>query len=183
MVVLESNGKWLAVWPGDMLLEQLASKASGKNPTILVGPHHGAPADCRKKPDSARWMNSLLPRRSFISVGTRNSHSHPSPGYIELLAQTGCRVVCSELTRLCDPERALNKRSIFPAAGMLGLRAPRSKLSVACRGPWRVFFKNGGLHPDGYDAEHLLRVAKLRRPQCLRGCGWRPGKSLPTFGP
>lgn len=177
MVVLEKDDRWLSVWPGDLSLNTVAGKCNGRQAWMLMGPHHGGPDGYKRKPESATWVAAISPRRGFISVGTKNSYSHPRPRYVQLLGRSGCHVVCSQLTRACDPERSRATRPVFQGSGALGLRASRS--GVACRGSWRVTFRNGELVPDEFGAEHLQRVAGLRRPLCLKGRGWKKGDPVP----
>lgn len=179
MLVLEHKGRWLAVWPGDLSLRTLARKAAGQNPEILMGPHHGAPMDYKRKPDAADHVAAVSPANAFISVGTRNGYSHPRGRYLLMLGKTRCRVRCSEVTRLCDPESARTGRPVFNGAAMLGLRAPRG--GTACRGAWRVYVQNGQLSSDQFEQSHLERIAQLRRPQCLKAFGWRKGESLDSL--
>lgn len=177
MLILECADEWLSLWPADLILSQVASKVGEAKPWIMVGPHHGCPEDYKKKPESVQCVERIAPRRGFISVGTRNGYSHPRPRYVQLLGKTGCQVVCSEITRWCDPETVKSGQDVFPGSAMLGLRAPPK--GVACRGAWRVLCRNGTLVSDGYDDEHLARIAKLRRPLCLRGRGWKKGDPPP----
>ncbi len=165
MLVLKQQGQWLAIWPGDMPLATLAGKAGGRNPVVMTGPHHGAPEGYKKKPESVQHVKAISPARAFISVGTTNGYSHPRARYLKLLARQSCHVVCSQITRVCDPESTKSKRPVFNGTAMLGLRAPRG--GVACRGSWRVLFQGGALIPDSYDASHREKLKGLRRPQCL----------------
>lgn len=165
LLVLKHQDQWLVIWPGDMPLATLAGKAGGKNPVVMTGPHHGAPEGCKLKVESVAHIRSVSPARAFISVGTRNGYSHPRPRYLQNLARAGCHVVCSQITNRCDPNSVNAARPVFNGTAMLGLRAPR--VGVACRGAWRVFFQNGVLIPDPYDAVHREKIKDLRRPQCL----------------
>lgn len=181
MVVLSYKENVIAVWPGDLSLPQLHSKLNGGKPWVLVGPHHGAPGGYRKKPEAPEFISNISPARAFISVGTTNQHSHPRSRYLLLLAKTGCHVMCSELTRECDPVRSKGLGPLFPGTAMLGLRPPRSAKAVACRGSWRAIWQVDKLVSDGFDTEHLKRVATLRRPRCLQGRGWKKGSPIPGF--
>ena len=178
MVVLENGDRWLGVWPGDLSLNTVAGKCEGRKAWMLMGPHHGGPEGYKRKPESAQWVTAISPTRGFISVGTKNDYSHPRPRYVQLLGRSGCHVVCSQLTRACDPERARSRIPVFQGSGALGLRPSRS--GTACRGAWRVRFQNGELIPDEFGTEHLKRIGTLRRPLCLRGRGWKKGEPLPA---
>ncbi|NRB74952.1 MAG: MBL fold metallo-hydrolase, partial [Verrucomicrobiales bacterium] len=184
LIVLESNGDLLCVWPGDLTCTKVAEKLNGSSPELMIGPHHGAPQDLgRKKKRLIRRdefraaVSAISAERLFISVGTNNQHSHPRPGYLYLSALNGCRVVCSEISNACDREHLKSEHPVFDGSGALGLRACRT--GVPCRGSWRARVIDGELIPDEFSSFHLEEVAGLKRPQCLKGAGWKPGQSLP----
>jgi len=180
LIVLESGDDILCCWPGDLEIRTVHKKLRGFSPFLMAGPHHGGPTDfpscsVRKKAgknapqlrrDVLNAISGLSPERTFISVGTKNSHSHPRPGYIRLLAKEGAHVVCSQLTTCCDRLRIRNKSHVFQGEAALGLRAPRS--GISCRGAIRFYLRNGALVPDEFDDEHRKRIEKLLRPQCLK---------------
>lgn len=176
LIVLEAGGRVQIAWPGDLDIVRVGEKLADTQPWLLHGPHHGAPSDYKHQP-ARNAITGLAPRRAFVSVGTRNTYHHPRPKYVQLLGRTGCQVVCSELTHRCERERIRRGENVFEGAGALGLRPARS--GVTCRGAWRVWLRGGKLVPDQFDALHLERIAKLRRPQCLRGRGWKRGNPLP----
>ena len=165
LVVLEHSGRILAVWPGDLELKKIIGLTSCDNLDILLGPHHGGPSDFKKS--SVDLPASLKPKRAFMSVGTFNLYSHPRPLYVKALGKRGCVVRCSELTVRCDADRVQLREPVFSGAGALGLRA--NCTGVPCRGTFRVYFNNGTLVPDEFEAEHTERIFKLEKPLCLRG--------------
>lgn len=180
LIVLDHEDRRLCAWPGDLPLLTVSDQLREKRPELLHGPHHGGPEDFKtNKAKSRQAVSDLSPLMSFISVGTTNSYSHPKPGYLALLAASGCRVVCSEITNACDRWHYKNSVPVFDGSAALGLRSSRS--GTPCRGAWRVVVKDGELLPDRFTAEHAKRVAKLKRPQCLRGLGWQRGESSPWF--
>lgn len=179
MIVFEHDGKRLFTWPGDLEIRTVAEKHEGSQPWMLFGPHHGGPSDYPTKSvrrragiNSGRLKNEvrvavdkISPERVFISVGSKNQHHHPRPGYIKLLAQHGTRVTCSQLTLCCERKMVRSGAHVFQGSGALGLRACRT--GVSCRGSFRLYFKDGELLPDEFDAAHRAEVEKLLRPQCL----------------
>lgn len=170
ILVIQENDQFLVVWPGDISLPRLTGKLQGKSPHFLMGPHHGAPEGYKCKPDSVHQVKAIAPKRAFISVGSKNSYSHPAPRYLQMLTRMDCHVVCSQLTRNCDPRN--RDRPVFNGTGLLGLPAPRG--GTACRGSWRLYFRGGQLIPDEHDADHLAAVAELRRPHCRYSKGaWK----------
>ncbi len=194
LIVLDSGATRFLAWPGDLEIRKVASKLGERSPQVLVGPHHGGPSDyptkaLRKRQPHEAMVNrrreiqssiaSIKPARAFISVGTKNAYHHPRPGYIQRLAGTGTRVVCSQLTNCCERESVRNGAHVLQGSALLGLRPART--GVSCRGSMRLHLAEGELWMDQYDCEHLERVSRLLRPQCLRGTGWRRGDTLPTF--
>lgn len=153
------------VWAGDAPMEILAAKCAGITPYLLDGPHHGAPED-RDDPQFKTWVQTLQPKRVFISVGTTNRHNHPANKYLKLNAKRGCHLICTQLTKLCDNIHVNQQKPVLPSAALLGLRPAHN--GVPCRGCLRLKVDlNGNITPDNYDAEHLKRVRQLKRPQCL----------------
>lgn len=152
------------VWSGDAPIRKIAEKCCNMEPYLLDGPHHGAPVD-RKEANFQSHLDSISPKRGFISVGTHNRYSHPNPSYLESLARKGCVVQCSQLTRHCDPVSVDRKNPVLQSAALLGLRAPHS--GVSCRGCLRITVENGMIVGDRWDEVHRARIGALRRPLCL----------------
>jgi beta-lactamase superfamily II metal-dependent hydrolase len=176
IICLEVNGKVLVIWPGDSMIGRVAAECGRAKPFVLHGPHHGAPSDFRSR-ESLAAIQELEPMRAFISVGTTNRYSHPRAKYIRRLGRTRCHVVCSQLTSRCDRLTTQRGDHVLQAEALLGLRPPRR--GTSCRGAWRLELHGDTLVPDKWDAEHMSRIARLRRPQCLYGRGWRKGSPLP----
>jgi hypothetical protein len=149
------------VWPGDAPMCVVGQKCTGSHPYLLHGPHHGGPVD-RKKSAFKKHVEKLTPERVFISVGTSNPHSLPSPDYLKLQTSRGCLVACTQLTKLCDNRR---QTPVLQTALLLGLRAPRHGLS--CRGCLRFTMVGDSIVSDAWDSDHLKRIQTLRRPKCL----------------
>lgn len=178
LIVLDHGTKRLCAWPGDLPLLTTANQLRGNRPTLLHGPHHGGPEDFKaKKQKSREAVKELSPEHSFVSVGTTNDYGHPRPGYLGLLAASGCHVVCSQITNACDRWHFKNDVPVFDGSAALGLRAARR--GSPCRGTWRVEVREGKMVPDRFTDEHSRRVAKLQRPQCLKGMGWKKGQPSP----
>jgi competence protein ComEC len=179
VILLSVGERALIVWPGDLEIRNTANILNGVRPDILFGPHHGGPSDYPTKAmrsksllqipsrmaDIREAVTSISPSRSFISVGTRNHHHHPRPGFLKLLANSGTKISCSEITNCCDRKHISESRPVFQGAGALGLRAPRN--GVACRGAMRYYLRDDTLIPDEYEEEHRIRVQNLLRPQCV----------------
>lgn len=149
------------VWSGDAPMQVVGDKCANSLPHLLHGPHHGGPID-RKKSDFKEHAKKLTPEKVFISVGTSNSYNLPSGDYLKLQASRGCRVICTQLTKLCDNRR---QTPVLQTALLLGLRSPRRGLS--CRGCMRLIMIGDSIVCDAWDAEHLNRIQTLRRPKCL----------------
>jgi beta-lactamase superfamily II metal-dependent hydrolase len=164
IIRLRLNGATEVIWAGDTLLRLLAENCSGEEPSVLAGPHHGAPKDTDHI-DATTWIRSVGSKRGFISVGSNNNHSHPKARYLQALRSQGCRVICSQITDRCDPDAAITGRPIIPSHGLLGL-SPQRK-GTACRGAFRLELRNGALVADKWDSEHLRRISSLAHPQCI----------------
>ena len=167
ILALRINGQTQILWPGDSTLARVAGDCAGAKPYVMVGPHHGAP-EGYKKAAAVPAIQTINPSNAFISVATRNKYSHPRPKYLQRLERAGCHVLCSELTGVCDRAAFRNNRPVMVNHLVLGLRPPR-KLGVTCRGIWQLTWDGQKFLSDGFDEEHLSRIEKLRRPQCLRG--------------
>jgi hypothetical protein len=165
---LRINGHTEIIWPGDSSLARVGKECAGTEPTVMVGPHHGAP-DGYKRADAVAHIKAVGPRNAFISVATKNNYSHPRAKYLQRLEREGSRVICSELTSFCDRNSVLNHHPVMSSHLVLGLRPPRLKNAVYCRGPWQITWDGTKFNSDGLNNEHLNRITKLRRPQCLRG--------------
>lgn len=166
VICLLHRGVIKVIWPGDAPMQVVAEKCVGALPGLLHGPHHGGPVD-RKKPSFRSWVEAVIPDHIFVSVGSANRYNLPSQAYLKLQASRGCRVVCSQITRLCDSQRANRNRPVLQTAALLGLRSARS--GVPCRGCFRLILKDGDLLTDPFGQEHLNRIRALRRAQCLSG--------------
>jgi beta-lactamase superfamily II metal-dependent hydrolase len=150
------------VWAGDAPIEVVASECPGENPEYMVGPHHGAPSD-RANPAAAEWLARIGAQTTLISVGSGNRYAHPQPSYIKKSLLCGSRIVCTQLTKLCDTTR---HRDVVKSHARLGL--PQPNTGVACRGPVRIMLLPGGdIVGDELDAEHQTEIQKLERPKCL----------------
>ena len=165
IVAFKIDDEIQVVWPGDNSLKNTAEKTGGGNPFAMVGPHHGGPEDY-KGVAGVDVINRINPRNVFISVGTRNGHSHPHGKYISKLNKLPCLVRCSQLTKLCSNRALARKHHILDTHMLLGLRPPRT--GVACRGCWRLYLREGCLITDGLDEEHQRRIERLQRPRCLK---------------
>jgi hypothetical protein len=161
---LKQKGSVAIIWPGDAPLEVVSDKFNGMTPPMLVGPHHGGPVD-RKKVNFKTWVSNVKPERLFVSVGTKNIHDLPYPGYLKQRAEHGCHVACSQITKHCDNGHVNSGIPVLQTAMLLGLRPPRT--GVPCRGPLRLTVTTDEILPDPYDAIHRSKVEKLRRPKCL----------------
>jgi competence protein ComEC len=168
ILALRFNGRTAILWPGDSSLGRLSDECAGTKPYVMVGPHHGAP-EGYKRSAAVTQIEAVNPSNAYISVATKNKYSHPRPKYIQRLERAGCHVVCSELTGFCDRNSVKNHKPVMSSHLVLGLRPPRFKSAVACRGPWQLTWDGDEFISDGLDEEHLSRVSNLRRPQCLRG--------------
>jgi hypothetical protein len=167
ILTLDLNAETLVVWPGDSLLGRVSGVVKA-SVYLLVGPHHGAPQDGTRVAVRAA-LDALLPTTCFVSVGTGNRYSHPSPKYVTDLAGRDCRVSCTQMTLQCDRERVHKCKHVMNTSGYYGLPAPA--IGVFCGGHVRLTVSHEGLEFDRYRDEHRQRLAedaaKGRRLLCL----------------
>ncbi len=163
IVCLVHKDETKIIWPGDAPMQVVAEKCPRTLPNLLHGPHHGGPIDKKATPFKT-WVEAVLPERLFISVGTKNRYDLPAPKYLRLQASRGCKVLCTEITRLCDNRYVLDNKPVLQTAMLLGLRAARS--GIPCRGCLRLVITDGTVLSDPYDTEHRNRLRSLRRPLC-----------------
>jgi competence protein ComEC len=150
------------IWASDAPIEVVARECAGSNPEYMVGPHHGAPSD-RANAAAAGWVAEISAQTTLISVGSANRYAHPQPSYIRNSLRCGSRIVCTQLTPLCDRS---HRRDVVKSHARLGLPQPNS--GVACRGPVRIMLlSSGDIVGDELDAEHQIEIRKLERPKCL----------------
>ena len=164
ILLLQSVDQIFFVWPGDARISTIHEKLESRSTYLIVGPHHGAPED-RKL--SQFWSNvdAIDQSRSFISVGTHNRYHHPISNYIKRLRDKPCRVVCSQITRMCDRYSVSNNLPVLDGSQLLGLVSSRK--GVPCRGSMRFYWNNGEFIPDDWDNLHLEKVRKLNSAKCV----------------
>ena len=162
ILTLNVHNRARIIWASDAPIEVVAQECSGQQPEYMVGPHHGAPSD-RANALAEQWLAEIGARTTLISVGSKNSHQHPQPSFIRKSLRCSSRIVCTQLTPLCDRTR---RRDVVKSHARLGLIPPNT--GVACRGPVRItLLPSGDIVGDELDAEHQLEIQQLERPKCL----------------
>lgn len=163
------------LWPGDNTVTRADEVKTEHNLWLLHGPHHGAPED-GAKPNRRIFhdpITALAPKRTFISVGSKNKYQHPNLRYLTKLRQLGCKISCSGLTRSCDrryKERPEGKH-VLNGSALLGLRKIANGFS--CRGAMRVLVDHEGFMEDEYAETHREAVKSLSHPFCLPRDQWK----------
>jgi competence protein ComEC len=171
ILTLNVKNRTRIIWAGDASIEVVAQECHGQQPEYMVGPHHGAPSD-RANPLAERWLAEIAAQTTLISVGSNNRYDHPQPSFIRKSLRCGSRIMCTQLTALCDRSR---RRDVVKSHARLGL--PQPNTGVACRGPVRVMLlPSGDIVGDELDAEHQIEIRQLERPKCLL---LAPKKMLP----
>ena len=132
VLTLNVSGKVRVIWTSDAPLEQVAAKCCGRNTEYMVGPHHGAPTD-RRNPGAERWLADIGARTNVIFVGSKNGYDHPQKSCLRKAAAVGTRILCTQLTPLCDKTRSTD---VVKAHARYAL--PQPNTGIACRGPIRV---------------------------------------------
>jgi Predicted hydrolase (metallo-beta-lactamase superfamily) len=157
----------LVIWGGDALLKTICTIYSGRQSTVLMGPHHGAPQD---RPRNSQSFSGLLeeisPQTIFISVGNRNRHRHPARDYVVGATKIGTVVCCSQITEQCLKIGEIYK-PVFQGNGRLGLPAPSG--AIPCRGAMRIRVNAGGVIPDADQEKWTYALTeKVSRPMCRK---------------
>jgi competence protein ComEC len=162
----KKDDKVFIVWGGDALLKTIGSLYKNGMPSILMGPHHGAPQD---KPSTsiefAKKLRLIAPQTLFVSVGSSNRHDHPNRDFIVGASKKGIGVCCSQITKKCLRE-GQKAKPIFQGSGRLGLPAPAG--SVPCRGTMRVFASTSGVMYDRLQGEYSSVLTAVDRALCKR---------------
>jgi beta-lactamase superfamily II metal-dependent hydrolase len=162
IITLTFKDKEMVVWGGDAPFNKIQT-LNNPNPPVLFGPHHGSPID-KKLNSFNNWIKSFAPQQTYVSVGTNNKDSHPSPGYIKALSSTGCYVTCSQMTNHCTRSMVSNNQHLMNTNGYYGLPSPSD--GVFCRGHLRFFIQDDSIIPDRYESLHRNRILKIRRAIC-----------------
>ncbi len=156
------GGQIRIIWASDAPIEIVERVCPNSKPEFMVGPHHGAPSD-RAHQSAEKWLASICARTTVISVGSKNKHAHPQPSYIRNSLKCGSRIMCTQLTPLCDRDR---RTDVVKSHARLGL--PQPNTGIACRGPIRVMLLGSGdIVGDELDGEHRQEIERLQRPKCL----------------
>ena len=161
IITLAINGKTKVIWAGDSQIESVARECGSGEPNYMAGPHHGAPLD-RAKPQAVAWLRSINAETIFLSVGSKNPYKHPQPSYIKKSLAAESRIVCTQLTKLCDKTR---RTDVIKSHARLAL--PQPNTGICCRGPVRLSLRNGFLMGDDLDDQHQEEIRHLQRPRCL----------------
>ena len=163
VLTLNVSGKVRVIWASDAPLEQVAATCCGRNTEYMVGPHHGAPTD-RRHPAAEQWLADVGARTNVISVGSNNGYDHPQKSYLRKVAAVGTRIMCTQLTPLCDKARSTD---VVKAHARYAL--PQPNTGIACHGPIRVMLlPSDEIIGDELDVEHQQAILQLQRPQCIR---------------
>ncbi len=163
ILTLTVQGIVKVLWASDSPIEMVAKHCSGSKPDYMLGPHHGAPSD-RAHTAAEGWLRDIGAQINLISVGSRNGYNHPQVSFMRKTLHAGSRVVCTQLTPLCDKMR---KKDVVKSHARYALPQPRT--GIACRGPSRVMLlPSDDLIGDDLDAVHQEAIRGLQRPKCLR---------------
>ena len=165
IVSLETNEKnAMVVWGGDTLLSTVSEYCSQTKPSVLVGPHHGAPQDSIGKDKNLyrKCLTEISPETLFVSVGRGNTYGHPRRGYVEAAAKSGITICCSEVAGQC--RHITDKNHFFNGSFRLGLPVPKD--SVQCRGSMRVSVGSEGVVFDQHQSDFLHQIQTAENCLC-----------------
>lgn len=100
------------VFSGDATIEawdSIISKVKGEKPIscdIMTIPHHGGKIgnslQTEQSSQKRLYQEIIKPRYGVVSVGTRNSHNHPTQETISSLVSSGVKVLCTQMTLECS---------------------------------------------------------------------------------
>jgi beta-lactamase superfamily II metal-dependent hydrolase len=169
VLCLDVDGKTEIVWGGDAPMRAIADKCEGKDPEVIVGPHHGGPTD-RGLVSYPMQFDRIAPKNVFVSAGTGNRPGHPIKKFVDLHHARGRRVVCSQLVH-CDKNRVAARRHVMRHHLEFGMVPPQNPAAVTCRGPMRIEWDpelKEFMHHETH-ALHLKKVGELHNPYCLGG--------------
>lgn len=169
VLCLDVDGKTEIVWGGDAPMRAIAGKCEGKDPEVIVGPHHGGPTD-RNLVNYPAQFDRIAPKNVFISAGTGNQHGHPIKKFIDHHRNRSRRIVCSQLVH-CDNNRVAARRHVMRHHLELGMVPPQNPGAVTCRGPMRLEWDSQTrefLHHETHQL-HREKLKDLHRPYCLGG--------------
>jgi competence protein ComEC len=165
---LDIQGKTSLLWSGDAMLRDIGTVVSATRmaPTVLAGPHHGAPQDFLPgDSETGKLIDRIGACRSFVSVGSTNGYGHPRRKYLKQLTKSGCLVSCSQIASHCQAHGSKLRRPLLQSHGLLGVRPPRG--GIACRGAMRYTVINGKLTVDSLEETHRERVrTQVYSPAC-----------------
>src|SRR5207248_10027987 len=135
--------------------EDVAATCAGSSPQYIVGPHHGAPID-RKHALADSWLRSIGAEANIISVGSTNRYNHPQKSYIRKSVAAGSRIMCTQLTKLCDKYLTSD---VIRSHARYTLPPPNS--GFTCRDPVRAtILPSDDLIGDELDSEHQIAIKK-----------------------
>jgi competence protein ComEC len=170
IICLDINSNTEVIWPGDVPMQTLAQVCRGKQPAVLVGPHHGGP-ETRSTQSFLPSFDAVSPTNVFVSVGTDNTYQHPLKHDFVLPHVKRDRHLCCSQLKHCDSQRVARRQSVMTHHLPMGLLPPVNSNAVSCRGPMELSWDSSASSWkwDQWHAVHRRRVAQLKDPWCLLG--------------
>jgi competence protein ComEC len=161
--------------------------------TIITMPHHGGimwesqraaetdTAYANRVATELNWFytQAVNGKVGVVSVGTSNSFKHPRPEVIDAFRQQGGSILCTQMTRQCDPDLEAQRRRALPIvlpsrSSPVTQRPGQRKASnnVACAGTIQVFLLPTGMTIQRFD-DHAAAVNRIPlvpglRPLCRK---------------
>lgn len=174
VLCLRVNGNVEAVWGGDAPMQAVARTCEqfAPNPKVLFGPHHGAPIH-RELPGYAESFSKIDPDVVFVSVGTTNAFGqgkvrHPlKQKFLHRHRDLGRRICCTELVH-CLKDRIEHQNHLLKNHYDLGMRPPKNKKYISCRGAMRLEYKEGEMVFDKWHAKHAELLADETQIHCRK---------------
>lgn len=167
IICLEIGGNVRAIWTGDAPMSAVSRACHGSSPQLIVGPHHGAPTD-RKRRSYPSYFIDPDPEVVFVSVGTYNRHDHPIPDFIKRHVAQSRVVCCSGLNYHCDRQRATDGPHVINSHMSLSVVPPPNPKAVSCRGPMQLTWDEdyGEFLYDRFHDRHQAQVQQITGRCC-----------------
>jgi competence protein ComEC len=128
---------------------------------VLKFPHHGAWH--KGIPDV---IDAIQPKYVIISVGSSGRFRHPRPQTLTLLRERGIQVICTEVTKRCEPLLSAKRASVINALPAIHGLGQRQSSACPCGGTISITLNgNVTVSPSG----NLIDRVKtgFTTPKCL----------------
>jgi len=156
----------LALLGGDLTFlgwKRLREQKRNLRADVLVVPHHGSTTGAADDFSPRQLAEVVRPRFALISVGTSNTHGHPSADLVRELRAVDAVVLCTQITGRCvEAPEGLPGRSVLAQPGTGPNLVGRG---VACAGTIVVRVPDAGPVDVVRLTDHQAAVDRLPRTE------------------